>query len=330
MLAAAYRATMCWLFYLFFVRPGKITPPPEMITSHDDTVLWVGCMLILLVRLIDSKTFASRVKSSLFFLFLFGAVLFNQRRIAWVSLAMGAIVLLFLLPPGKNKRRAARVLLVMAPVLALYVTVGWGRKERFFKPLQSFATVTTEEDESTKARNVENLGLIATSNANNPLMGTGWGHPYVEVSSRYSIAKYFLMWQYVPHNSILGLLAYTGVLGFFGYWLAFPTAMFLNARVARLASTPLGRQAGLVGATQLIVVANQCYGDMGLVYAKSVYMMALSYALALRLPILTGVWPGPKSRSRALATPRVLPADGLPQQKTTSTAARGTFVPPLS
>ena len=38
------------------------------------------------------------------------------------------------------------------------------------------------------------------------------------------------LWPYVPHNSILGLLAYTGILGFAGYWLAFPTAVFLNAR----------------------------------------------------------------------------------------------------
>ena len=99
--------------------------------------------------------------------------------------------------------------------------------------------MTTAEDTSTKARNVENLGLIATSNASGMLMGTGWGHPYVEVSSKYSIAQYFPLWQYVPHNSILGLLAYTGVLGFCGYWMVFPTSMFLAARMARPSRSPL-------------------------------------------------------------------------------------------
>jgi hypothetical protein len=214
----------------------------------------------------------------------------NQRRLAWISLAMGILVVAALMPRVKQMRRI-KYLAVIVPIVALYVAVGWGRTERIFKPLQSFATITTEEDASTKARNAENLGLIATSNASGMLLGTGWGRPYVEVSDKYSIARLFPLWQYIPHNSILGVLAYTGVLGFCGYWLAFPTAMLLNARMARMAQSPLAREIGLIGAAQLVVCANQFYGDMGIYFIKPIYMMSLSYALALRLPIFVGVWP---------------------------------------
>ena len=305
--AAAYRAAMCWMFYILYIHTMRIQPPPEYITSHDDTVLWVVSILILMVHAIETPRLWSRLKSILFLMFLFGAVIFNQRRIAWVSLAMGAAVVFVLLPPGRNKRRLTRYLLAFAPVAMIYIAVGWGRNERIFKPLQSIATVTTQEDTSTKARNVENLGLIATSNANGMLMGTGWGHPYIEVSSQYSIAEYFPLWQYIPHNSILGLLAYTGVLGFCGYWLAFPTAMFINARMARLGNNSLARQAGLVGAAQLVVCANQYYGDMGIYYLKGVYMLAFSYAIALRLPIAAGVWPV-KGKRRTSAQAQTAPA----------------------
>jgi hypothetical protein len=287
--AAAYRAFMCWAFYMLYIRTNEVQT--EFITSHDDTVLWVVCILVLLLRLLEPLRPGQRWRSVLLMVLLFGAVLFNARRIAWVSLAMGSALMLYLLPAGKAKRRAIRGLLVIAPILLIYVVVGWGRTEQMFKPLRSFATVSTQEDTSTKARNVENLGLIATSNANNPLMGTGWGHPYIEVSNKYSIARFFPLWQYIPHNSILGLLAYTGILGFIGYWLVYPTTMFLTARMARMATTPLLRQLAIYGGVQLVVCANQFYGDMGIYYAKSVYMLCLSYGLALRLAVSTGAWP---------------------------------------
>jgi hypothetical protein len=308
--AAAYRATMCVLFYIFYIHTMRLNPPPEFLTSHDDTVLWVVAMMILILRIIEMPGFASRAKSLAFLVFLGAAVLFNQRRIAWVSLAMGIVLLLSLMRPSKQKRRAMRFVYALAPLVLIYVVVGWGRPERMFKPLQSFATVSTQEDTSTKARNVENLGLLATANANNSLVGTGWGHPYIEVSNKYSIAKYFPLWKFIPHNSILGLLAFTGVFGFCGYWLIYPTAMFFNARMARLAKSSTARQVGLVGAIQMVVCANQFYGDMGIYFIKSVYILALSYAAALRLPLFTEVWPAPKGARKPSTSPAGAAAPG--------------------
>jgi hypothetical protein len=250
------------------------------------------------------------VLSLLLFALLGLAVLFTPRRMSWVWLAMGIVVLLALMPPSRQKRRTMRFVYAIAPVLLLYVVVGWGRTGRMFKPLQSFATVSTQEDASTKARNVENLGLIATANANNSMLGSGWGHPYIEVSNKYTIAQYFPLWQYVPHNSILGLLAFTGWLGFSGYWLVYPTTMFFNARLAKFGNTPAARQVGLIGAIQLVVCANQFYGDMGIYYAKSVYMLAMGYAIALRLPLAAEVWAGPKNAHRQPLPPPAAPATG--------------------
>ncbi len=291
--AAAYRAVMCWFFYFLYVRPLVLHPAPEYCTSHDDTVLWVVCMIILLLRFLSATSPGARLRALLFFIFLAGAVLFNQRRIAWVSLGMGMAVTFWLLPAGRVKRRAKQALRFVLPVVLLYVVVGWGRSEKIFKPLQSFATVSTQEDESTKYRNMENLGLITTSVSSSLLMGTGWGHEFIVVSGKTDLSRtQFVLWRYFPHNSVLGLLAFTGVLGFFAYFLPFPTAMYLNARIARFATSPLARQIGIVSAVQLVVCANQYYGDMGITYPRSVYMLSLSYAVALRLPILLGVYPG--------------------------------------
>ena len=289
--AGAYRALMCWLYYLIYVHGSDSKTLPQYLTSHDDTVIWVVSILALFVHLVQSRGVWPRLGSLLLVLFLLGAVFFNQRRLAWVSLAMGLAVVIPLMAPGKAKKRIVRGLLLAAPVLAVYVAVGWGQPGRIFKPLQSFSSVSTAEDASTKARNAENLGLITTSNdggTRGMLMGTGWGHPYIAVTDKFSDAAGFPLWQYIPHNNILGLLTFSGVVGFCGYWMMFPTAMFLNARMARLADAQRSRNVGLIGAAQLVVCANQYYGDMGLYFVKSVYMASISYAIALRLPILSG------------------------------------------
>ncbi|MDP9152290.1 MAG: hypothetical protein M3O36_20385 [Myxococcota bacterium] len=293
--AAFYRALMCWIFYFAYVSPHRIDPLPDFVTTHDDSVLWVDAIIILIVNALEKRARGTTIRTILGILFVVGAIQWNQRRLAWVSLIMALVTMFFLLPPGKTRRRVSRIALFAAPVIALYVAIGWGRGERIFLPLRSLETVTTTEDLSTKARNVENLGLVATAHTG-ILGGTGWGHKYIELSSKYSIAAYFELWQYVPHNSILGLLAYTGVLGFIGYWLAFPTAVFFNSRMGKLGNTSAVRNAGILGAVQMIICANEMYGDMGLFSLKTMYILAGSYAVAMRLPITAGVWPPPRQR----------------------------------
>jgi hypothetical protein len=302
--AAGYRAAMCVLYWFFNIYGVDLKAKPEFLTTHDDTVLWVVSVLVLFLAFIQGGSIGKRLKLLAITALIFLGIVFNQRRLAWVSLAMGVLMMIALMPPGKPKKRIIRGAFVLAPVLAIYVAVGWGREGRIFAPLKSFQTVTTHEDASTKARNAENLGLIATSNYSSMLMGTGWGHPYVEVTNKFTIANAFPLWQYVPHNSILGLLAFSGVVGFAGYWLMFPTAMFYNGRLARRGNAKLARNVGLIGAAQLVICANQYYGDMGLAFVKPVYMAAISYAIALRLPLFAGAvvprgTPRPASAERA-------------------------------
>jgi hypothetical protein len=297
--AGVYRAIMLWYAYFAIVRPGSIYPFPEFVTSHDDSVLWVAAILVVAVDALSKKSLAVTGRSVLLLVLFLGAILWNTRRLAWVSLAAGLVVMLFLIPRGRMRRRVFAISLVAGPLLATYVAVGIDSSARIFKPLQALSTVSTEEDGSTKARNVENLGLIATAHASNPWIGTGWGEPYISLSNKYSIARYFELWQYVPHNGILGLLAFTGVFGFAGYWLAFPTAVFFHARMARLARDPAARNCGVLGVAFLVVCANQLYGDMGLFYVKPMYVLSACFAMAIRLPVVYGVW----GRQKPLATP---------------------------
>ncbi len=293
--AAIYRAFMCWVSYFTWGK-ALVGQSGAFLTNHDDTICWVVSILVLIVQAADRRTRAITVRNFALICFFVGAIQWNSRRLAWLSLALGVIVTYALFPKGPAKRVARRAATIAMPLLLVYVVVGWGRQNKIFLPLQSLSTISTQEDASTLARNAENLSLIATANYNGPLTGTGWGRPYAILTRKYDIANAFELWQYVPHNSILGLLAYTGIVGFAGFWMALPTSIFFNARVARLSKDPAARSVAIIGVSQLMVCANQLYGDMGTFSLQVMYVVAVSYAMALRLPGFAGVWGRPSER----------------------------------
>jgi hypothetical protein len=290
--AVCYRALMCWISYFTWGR-DLTGVSGAYLTTHDDSIGWVVAIMALIVNAIDRRSALVTARNLALMLFIAGAIQFNSRRLAWVSLAMGVVFMYFLFPKGVAKRRINRALIVAMPIVLLYVAVGWGREERIFLPLRSFATVSTKEDASTLARNAENLGLVATANAWGFGLGSGWGKPYIQLSNKYDISGAFELWQYVPHNSVLGLLAFTGVLGSAAFWLAVATGVYMNARIARLASDPVARSVGIIGAAQVVVCANQLYGDMGIFFIKPMYFLAISYGIALRMPRQLGLWAVP-------------------------------------
>jgi len=298
--AALYRAIMCWLSYFTWGR-NSVGESGAYLTSHSDTIGWVVSILVLIVNAIDRRSPSVTLRNIALILFFIGAIQWNSRRLAWVSLAMGLAMLYLLFPPGPAKRRINRIAFVSVPFLLMYAAVGWNSQSPIFLPLRSISTVSTSEDASTLARNTENLGLIATANSSSFAFGTGWGRPYVYLTLKYDISG-FELWRYVPHNSILGVLAFTGVLGFAGFWLALPTAVFLHARTVRIGKDPKARNAAMIGAAQLVVCTNQLYGDMGIFDMKAMYVIAVSYAIALRMPYIAGVWDSPSAGDGAAST----------------------------
>jgi hypothetical protein len=286
--AGVYRAIRCLVFY--FAQARSMPQVPPHMTTHNDTVLWVVSLSILVVGVLEGRS--SKLKTWAFVLcpLILAAIHFNNRRLAWVSVAGATMALYLLMQKSPSKRKLQRLARMMVPVLALYVIVGWGRSERIFKPLASLSSVSSKPDSSTLARNVENLSLIATGQSS-WLTGTGWGHKYIELSNKYSIAEIMELWQYVPHNSILGMLGFSGILGVLGYWMQYPTAIFMLARTARLARDPGHRAVGLVGVMTAITVMNQMFGDMGIFSWVNMYTMSMVWGAALRIPIEAGVWP---------------------------------------
>ena len=97
---------------------------------------------------------------------------------------------------------------------------------------------------------------------------------------------------YLPHNSVLGLWAFTGYLGFTLIWLIPTVGLYVAARAYRLSTEPFDRTAALTCVCCVVVYELQCYGDMGLGSVISILLLAPSFAMIGKLAVKVGAWPG--------------------------------------
>src|SRR5262249_40685194 len=119
--AGLYRAAMCWYFYLGYMAGAHFDIRPQDLTTHHDSVVWVVSVIAILVHALHKRRAATTLHAVLLNLFLLGAIQWNTRRLAWVSLIMGLVTLFFLLPKGAIRARVKRATWVAAPVIAIYV-----------------------------------------------------------------------------------------------------------------------------------------------------------------------------------------------------------------
>lgn len=260
-------------------------------TTHPDSMLFANAFVLALAIFFERPT-----RKSLALLFatlplLTWGMIANNRRLVWVELLVTLFVLYLITPFTRLKRRIAQALAVAFPLIALYAAAGWGSSSKIFAPVRTIRSVIdSKADASTSWRDMENFDLFYTLR-NNPLFGTGFGHGYEEVVHLPDISSAYQLYRFAPHNSVLGLLAFCGFIGFTGIWLLIPVGLFLSVRCYRFATTPRERATALAAVGILITYVLHCYGDIGLGTFTSVFTIGPALALVAKQAVATGAWP---------------------------------------
>ena len=142
---------------------------------------------------------------------------------------------------------------------------------------------------STLSRDIENLNLVFTFQAH-PIVGSGFGHEYLEVIPAVDLGHIFTVFRYMPHNSVLWLLGAAGLIGFTVYWLFMVVGMYLSVRTYRHATGSLERVTALTAATVIISHGLQAYGDMALQSWMASILLAVFLGMVAVLAVKTGAW----------------------------------------
>jgi hypothetical protein len=263
--AALIRGTLVTYFYWVHVY-GKISPPPQYMTNHDDSLLFVTAIVITGSWAVLKGGRTAWIVASLVSLYLFNAMVLNDRRIAWLELVMAMVAIYVLIGAGPLRRRINRWAIVAAPFALAYVVVGWGQEGALFAPIQALSSTGSNYDPSSLARQEENRNILYTmSVTGNPLLGTGWGVPYQKLTSIYNqYAGDWVLAFYTPHNSLLGLALFAGLVGILGIWGVVPVAAYLAARGYKGSADLPRRTAAMVATGILAAYSVHCFGDIGL------------------------------------------------------------------
>ena len=253
-------------------------------TTHADSILFAVAFCMLLARLMEERSGRALLWCALALPPLALAMHANNRRLVYVEVIAVALLVYLLAPRTGFKLLLARAAIVLAPLAALYVAVGLsGRTDGIFAPVERVRTIIdSSKSRSTAERDIENYNLVANA-VRHPLIGLGFGREYTSFTYSDDISGIFPQWKYLPHNSVLGLLAFGGALGFFGYWAILVAAVYFAARAYRRARAPPERIAALTCIGAVLIYLLQCYGDMGFVAWNSVFLLGPAAAIAARL-----------------------------------------------
>lgn len=266
-------------------------PEAEYTTSHADSMLFATVTCYQLLRLLHGT---SRREKAVIFptMALIGwGMVANDRRLVWVEIGIALVFVYFMSPWTLLKRRFAQITIGSIPVLAAYIAVGWGSGSGIFKPVATLRSmVDSKSDGSTLWRDLENFNLVTTF-TQNPVIGSGFGHPFIMAVAMPDITEAYELEPYVPHNSIVGLFAYTGYVGFALIWLVPLVGAFVSARAYYRSQSATDRTMALTCFCAVVIYGLQCYGDMGLGSITAVLLLGPLFAMVGKQAVLVGAWP---------------------------------------
>ena len=295
-LVAAALVRACLAVYIRHLFPDLEEMPHT--TTHADSMLFANAFLLVLVRAVEAPGRRSNVQALLVLPVLVAGMIANNRRLVWVEVGMALAAVALITRWSPLKAWLSRAFILALPFLLLYVAVGWSHPTGPFAPVRTLRSVVdSSSDGSTRWRDWENYNLYATARKN-PILGVGFGQPYEEVVRLPDISANYKLYRFAPHNSILGVLAYGGALGFAGLFLLVPLGVFFAVRAYRFARTPSERVTALTTIGIIVTYLMHLYGDMALGTWTSVFCVGGALALGGKVAVSTGAWPY-AARSRA-------------------------------
>jgi len=164
----------------------------------------------------------------------------NNRRMVWVQVAMVFVTLYLATPTSPTKRKVKLAALATSPFIIAYLALGWDSAgSGLFKPVEMIRSVIDpQSDGSTMWREIENYDLLYTFRQY-WILGTGYGNGYWEMAQVPAID--YALEKFIPHNSILGLWCYCGIIGYTAFTLLWAAGVFFAMRAYRAASNGMPR-----------------------------------------------------------------------------------------
>ena len=261
--AACFKALMAvWVRVMLPFDFGTGAGQVQYATSHGDSMVFACALTFLMALFFERPTRRNGSLALLIGQVLIAGLIANNRRLAWVQVTLSLAVLLGLNPTGRASKAIARTVVYAMPLILVDFAVGWSWVRRCSRRSgwcsMAIPTSIVRLSIGTQKTTISSTRSDRTRS---------WGGVSVTPSSWRvqldDISYAFKEWRYLPHNSVLGLWAFTGVVGFTGLWAVFGVALTLGARSYRFARLPQHRTAIACAIGAILVYFIHCWGDIG-------------------------------------------------------------------
>jgi O-antigen ligase len=240
--------------YRYIVLQGTY-PPPEAILAHDESIFFSLFILLTAGLWLFGIRGRLRIVATSLLPFVVTADLANQRRAAWIILAVGIVLLLVSswVSSPERRRRTLLAAVAFSVFSAVYLPAFWNDNSTVAQParaLRSAFDPNARDDSSDFYRQVERMDLGIDIRGSTPV-GLGFGRPIPHpIPLPYDASAGDPLINFVPHNTILYLWLRSGVAGALAFWFVIGAATVVACRVIRSHD----RRLALVGAFALWTV----------------------------------------------------------------------------
>jgi hypothetical protein len=288
------------IFFMYAIAFPRGNYPPHT-TGHNDTMIFVTAVVTALT-LIWEKPIRRHVWILVLWMPLIALALkLNDRRIAYVDIAIALGMIAWLSPMHEMKLKLKRVVVALSPVVMLYLAAGWNAPpSKIFGPAQKIRSIIapaadTEEESSNVERDIENFNLMK-SWERDMLFGQGFGHAFTEfvLSNDFKQSNF----GHVGHNSILWLLWIGGIFGFSAVLMYVAVALYFFGRTLPVTAPWRERVALYISLSIIVTYLMQAFGDMGTQVIMFDMFVGIALAITGRLATRAGVWASSSAPAR--------------------------------
>ena len=269
----------------------------DIIMSHEESFFFAS-LLVLFILLCLHHRYQPQFYAALLVLpFVVIAMVANNRRAAYIGLALAIpVAWLLIFRIKRHARKRLLVIMLISTVLSVgYVaafshsSTGFGKPAHAIVSIFSSDSTDTRNTDSNLYRTAENNDLIY-SVKQSPVFGLGFGIPYFQpvplISIAANVAAVDPNYRYIPHNNIYWIWMRLGTIGFFAFWYLFGAIIVRGSIIARRLRDPYLQLVAIYVVAVIFIEIVVAFADYQLFHYRNVIYTGLLVGILMKLPVL--------------------------------------------
>ncbi len=272
---------------------GHINGAANEIMAHEQSYFFIMILLLILLCILMNRMHKLMWVCIASLPFLLIALVANNRRADYVAFVLGAAAVWVLAIRINVAWRKQLIiwLLITSAVAGLYIFVFGSINTPISAPAKSIISVIQPSDtdvrdlESNLYRVSEDADLKFTE-AQSPIIGYGFGKPFLTPSPLPDILGLDPYYLYIPHNNILWIWMRLGPIGYLAFWYLFGAAIVRGGVIMKRLRDPDLQLFALFAIGSFLMEIPLAYGDYQIYFYRNVFITGLLMGILLRLPAI--------------------------------------------